>query len=93
MKVFRIESDGKPIFFYRISDLRAYLKTHPDIQTVTRDWWYQHDLIECEDFSRDEILRTKAKKLTQGQTAQWAQPRTVTKTVTRQMDVARKKAD
>jgi len=73
MKIFRVNMEGeKELFFYRVTSLRKYLKEHPEIKVVIRDWWYHNDLIECDEFDRDKILNSKATKLTKGQTAQWA---------------------
>ncbi len=51
---------------------KRFLRDNPQVQTLTRWWWSGSDLIECDEYSRDEILGNKAAKLNKGMTAQWA---------------------
>lgn len=62
---------GDGPFFSSVRALRAQLETMPEVQTVQRWWWSGDDLVDCEDVPRDEIMKTKAKKLKAGITAQW----------------------
>jgi hypothetical protein len=73
MKYFEVEKDGKDILFTRITSLRAFLKDNPEITGAYRYWWSGSDLVECEHYTREEIMATKARKLKEGMTAQWAQ--------------------
>ena len=52
---------------------KQYLRTHPEVQSIERYWWSGSDLIECEDYSRDEMLLTQARRLEKGATVQWSQ--------------------
>lgn len=51
---------------------KRYLRDNPQVETLTRYWWSGQDLIECDDYSRDQILGKTARTLTEGETAQWA---------------------
>lgn len=54
------------------TNAKRYLRENPQVETLARYWWSGNDLIECEDYSREEILGNTARKLTEGETAQWA---------------------
>jgi hypothetical protein len=64
-------TDGDKILGSATSAKR-YLRDNPNVATVQRYWWYGNDLIECEDYTREQILGETAHTLTQGETAQWA---------------------
>lgn len=72
MKYFQVGCGDDAPQFFSIRPLRAYLKEHPEIQSVDKWWWVGSDLIECEEVSRDQIFTKKAKQLKAGMTAQWA---------------------
>ncbi len=70
MKYFTHGSDNAIIG--SASATRRFLRDNPHVGTVVRWWWSGNDLIECEDYSREEILGATAEKLNRGATAQWA---------------------
>ncbi len=72
MKYFIAEHDGQELQFSRVTNLRRWLKDHPEVASVHRYWWYRNDLVECEEIKRETILGKTARQLTQGETAQWA---------------------
>lgn len=72
MKYFTAKIDGKDEIIGRAGETKRYLKAHPEIESVVRWWWSGNDLIECEDYSRAQILGATVKQAETGATAQWA---------------------
>ena len=73
MKFFTIpQADGDDLIFTGIRNLRNYLKAHPEILTVERQWFVGNDYVGPDTFTRDQILKTPAKQLQAGQTLRWA---------------------
>lgn len=54
------------------TDAKRYLKRHPEVQSLERYWWSRNDLVECEDYTREQILGKTVHSLESGETAQWA---------------------
>jgi len=59
--------------FYSIRAMRRWLRDHPEVLTVTREWWSRGDRIEVREMTRDQIFGRPASALTRGATAQWGQ--------------------
>lgn len=72
MKYFTAKIDGKDEILGSAGATKRYLKAHPEIESVVRWWWSGSDLIDAEDFTRDEILGQTVKQSETGATAQWA---------------------
>ena len=72
MKYFTAKIDGKDEILGSAGATKRYLKAHPEIETITRWWWSGNDLIDAQDFTREEMLAKTVKQSETGATAQWA---------------------
>jgi len=72
MKYFVAEIDGEEEILGKASAAKAFLTEHPEVMEVWRYWWSGNDLIDCEKFTRGEMFDKSVKKLSRGETAQWA---------------------
>lgn len=72
MKYFTAKINGKDEIIGNAGETKRYLKAHPEIESVIRWWWSGNDLIECEDYSRQQILGATVKQSETGATAHWA---------------------
>lgn len=55
-----------------VRNAKRYLRDNPDVTGLERYWWSGSDLIEVEDYTREEILNKASQDLNKGMTAQWA---------------------
>lgn len=72
MKYFTANINGSEKNIGSAAAARRFLRANPSVLTVTRWWWSGQDLIECEEYDREQVLNTKSVVLEQGATAQWA---------------------
>ena len=72
-KYFVHQSNGEEINIGSATAAKRFLRDQPDVQVLTRYWWSGTDLIECEDYTRAQILGRTARDLSKGETAQWSQ--------------------
>ncbi len=72
MKYFIADVSGKEEILGSASATKRFLKAHPEVQSVSRYWWSGGDLIEVTEYTREQILGTTTRKLSKGETAQWA---------------------
>jgi len=75
MKYYTAGEEPNEMVFSRLTDLRAYLKDHPEIKEVHLWWYYRNDLVECRAISREDILARRGTRKSKGCTAQWAASR------------------
>lgn len=59
-------------FIGNATDAKAYLRANPEVAMVLRYWWSRNDLIEVQEYHREELLKSTRKKAEAGQTCQWA---------------------
>lgn len=72
MKYFTTDINGEEAILGSAAATKRYLRVHTEVSKVTRYWWSGSDLIEVNEFTREQLLGTTARELMSSETAQWA---------------------